>query len=70
MSARIALRKVSSKNEKKFLKLARASKEFHQDWVSVPMTPKAFQRYAKTMNTSQDKSFLVWRKDKKTLAGV
>jgi ribosomal-protein-alanine N-acetyltransferase len=70
MSSHIVLRKVAKRYEKKFLSAATISREFHQHWVSVPKTSKAFRRYVKVMNTASEKSYLVWRKDNKDLAGV
>ena len=70
MSSRVVLKKVSKKNEDRFLKLAKKSQSFHQHWVSVPKTSKTFLRYVNVMNTASEKSYLVWRKDNKDLAGV
>lgn len=62
MSSHIVLRKVAKRYEKKFLSAATISREFHQHWVSVLKTSKAFRRYVKVMNTVSEKSYLVWRK--------
>ncbi len=70
MSSRVVLKKVSKKNEDRFLKLAKKSQIFHQHWVSVPKTSKAFRRYVKAMNTKSEKSYFIWRKDSRDLAGV
>jgi len=70
MLSRVVLKKIEKKNEDRFLELAKKNQQFHRHWVSVPTTSKAFRRYVKAMNTASEKSYLVWRKDNKDLAGV
>jgi len=70
MLSRVVLKKIKKKDEDRFLELAKKNQQFHQQWVSVPKTSKAFRRYVKAMNTASEKSYLVWRKDNKDLAGV
>jgi ribosomal-protein-alanine N-acetyltransferase len=70
MLSRVVLKKIKKKDEDRFLELAKKNQQFHRNWVSVPKTSKAFRQYVKVMNTASEKSYLVWRKDNKDLAGV
>ena len=66
----ITVKKVSSKDENEFLRLARASRLIHQSWVKVPLTAHAFKRYVNEMRTAEDLAFVVRRKDTGSIAGV
>ena len=69
-TGRIRLNKVSPRDERDFLSAARASRELHKNWVEVPLTARAFRRYAIEMRTRDDIAFLVRHTDTDKLVGV
>ena len=66
----LSIRRIKPSDEKAFLKLARRDQEQHQPWIKVPRTKKAFQKYAETMSTDDDRGYLIIRRDTKALVGV
>ncbi len=67
---RVYLRTPSARDERTFLRLARASKRLHRTFVFAPATPKAFRDYLARMRKRDAKAFLVCRKDDDAIVGV
>ena len=68
--ARTYLRSPTARDEREFLRLARASKKLHRSHVFAPATPAAFREYLSRMRRADAKAFLVCRTEDDAIAGV
>ena len=66
----IVIRPPALADMKAFLAAVAASGKLHAPWVSAPDTAEKFRAYVKRMNTPENQSFLVCRKDDGALVGV
>jgi [ribosomal protein S5]-alanine N-acetyltransferase len=66
----VQLRHLKASDEMVFMGHIRRSRELHRGWVQVPTSVKAFQRYAKEMNTPKDQAYLAIRTDTQEMVGV
>ena len=68
--ARTYLRSPTARDEREFLRLARASKTLHRGMVLAPSTPAAFRDYLGRMRRPDARAFLVCRRDDDAITGV
>ncbi|MGH2727780.1 MAG: GNAT family N-acetyltransferase [Actinomycetota bacterium] len=67
---RVYLRAPTARDERTFLKLARASKRLHRNWVFAPATPKAFRDYLGQMRKRNARALIVCRREDDAMVGV
>jgi len=67
---RAALRYPNPRDEKEFIRLNRASKDFHAGLVSPPVTPKQFEQYLERCAQSTVEGMLVCNADDGAIMGA
>jgi ribosomal-protein-alanine N-acetyltransferase len=67
---RVALRYPNPRDEKEFIRLNRASKDFYNSWVSPPVTPKQFEQYLERCAQSTVEGLLVCKADDGAIMGA
>ncbi len=68
--ARAVLRAVVPADRAELLAMNRASRALHRPWVSPPVTPAAFRRYAARFGAPQHASLAVCRREDGAIAGI
>lgn len=66
---RVAVRRVTGRDEEAFTAAIRASASLHHPWVSMPATPVAFRNYVARFNGTTDVGLLVCVRRTGALAG-
>jgi len=67
---RTYLRLPSTRDQRDFLSLVRASKKLHAGWVVAPSTPKQFREYLSRMRKRNARALFVCRLEDDALVGV